>query len=80
MRSVVNAILGKVRGKASRLDTATRLAMEADFGDRREAKLPGPRPWRGRDNGHLRQIGWASADILIREFVDEDNPDAAGLV
>jgi hypothetical protein len=31
LRSLVNAILGKVPGKTSRLDTATRMAMDADF-------------------------------------------------
>jgi hypothetical protein len=36
LRSVVNAILGKVPGKTSRPDTATRMAMDADFSDRRE--------------------------------------------
>ena len=34
--SLVNAILGKVPGKTGRLDTATRMAMDADFSDRRE--------------------------------------------
>ena len=36
LRSVVNSILGKVPGKTSRPDTATRMAMDADFSDRRE--------------------------------------------
>lgn len=36
LRSAVNAILGKVPGKTSRPDTATRMAMDADFSDRRE--------------------------------------------
>ena len=40
LRSVVNAISGKVPGKTSRPDTATRMAMDADFSDRRE---PTPR-------------------------------------
>jgi hypothetical protein len=31
LRSIVNAILGKVPGKTSRSDTATRMAMDADF-------------------------------------------------
>ena len=39
LRSLVNAILGKVPGKTNRLDTATRMAMDADFSYRRE--LPG---------------------------------------
>ena len=34
MLSVVNTILGKVPGKTSRPDTATRMAMDADFSDR----------------------------------------------
>ena len=36
MRSLVNAILGKVPGKTSRLDTPTRMAMDADFSNRPE--------------------------------------------
>jgi hypothetical protein len=31
LRSVVNAMLGRVPGKTSRLDTATRMAMDADL-------------------------------------------------
>ena len=33
LRSLVNAILGKVPGKTSRPDTATRMAMDADLSD-----------------------------------------------
>jgi hypothetical protein len=40
LRSVVEAILGTVPGKKGRLDTATRMAMDADFRDRRETKPP----------------------------------------
>jgi hypothetical protein len=36
LRSLVNAFLGKVPGKTSRLDTATRMMMDADFSLRRE--------------------------------------------
>ena len=36
LRSLVNAFLGKVPGKISRLDTATRMMIDADFGLRRE--------------------------------------------
>jgi hypothetical protein len=36
LRSLVNAILGRVPGKTSRLETATRMAIDADFSDRRE--------------------------------------------
>jgi len=37
LRSLVNAILGKVPGKISRLDTATRMAMDADLSDFHES-------------------------------------------
>jgi hypothetical protein len=36
LRSLVNAFLGTVPGKTSRLDTATRMMIDADFGLRRE--------------------------------------------
>jgi hypothetical protein len=36
LRSLVNAFLSKVPGKISRLDTATRMMMDADFSLRRE--------------------------------------------
>jgi hypothetical protein len=35
LRSLVNAVLGKDPGKTSRLDTATRMMIDADFRDRR---------------------------------------------
>jgi hypothetical protein len=49
LRSLVNAILGKVPGKTSRLDTATRMMIDADFslsrkqpGETRPAGIPTP--------------------------------------
>ena len=36
LRSLINAILGKIPGKTSRLDTATRMMIDADFSIRRE--------------------------------------------
>jgi hypothetical protein len=53
LRSVINAILGKVPGKSSWPDTATRMAMDADFSDRYESMPAGLRRWRERDDGHL---------------------------
>ena len=41
LRSVVDTILGKVPGKTSRLDTATRMVMDADFSDRHASMLRG---------------------------------------
>jgi hypothetical protein len=52
LRSAVNAILGKVPGKTSRLDTATRMAIDADFSYRREPRPPLPKE-RERDDRHL---------------------------
>ncbi len=49
LRSVVNAFLGKVPGKTSRLDTATRMALDADFSDRREPLTRPPEPMRKAD-------------------------------
>jgi hypothetical protein len=40
LRSVADVILGRVPGKSSRLDTARRMAMDADFSDRREKTPP----------------------------------------
>jgi hypothetical protein len=36
LRSLVNTILGKVPGKTSRLDTATRMMIDAEISVRRE--------------------------------------------
>jgi hypothetical protein len=44
LRSLVNAVLGKVPGKTSRLDTATRMAMDADLSDRQESMPPWAAP------------------------------------
>jgi hypothetical protein len=81
LRSVVNAILGKVPGKTSRPDTATRMAMDADFSDRREPTLTGLRRWRGRDDGHLVKPAGSLADIdplekLIRVVNEAQERDA----
>jgi hypothetical protein len=46
LRSLAYAILGKVPGKRDRLDTATRMAREADFSDRGEAATPPREPQR----------------------------------
>jgi hypothetical protein len=66
-RSVVNAILGKVPGKTSRLDTATRMAMDADFRDDREPRPPVLRQERERDDQHLVKPIGSSADIAVFE-------------
>jgi hypothetical protein len=46
LRSLANAILGRT-GKPDRVDTATRMAMDADFSARGEPPMSQPEP--GRD-------------------------------
>jgi hypothetical protein len=58
VRSVVNAISGKVPGKTSRPDTATRMAMDADFSDRRE-----------RDDGPLVKGGMLADVDFLEELI-----------
>jgi hypothetical protein len=45
-RSLAYAIVGKVPAKPNRLDTATRMTMEADFSHRAEAATPPREPQR----------------------------------
>jgi hypothetical protein len=67
LRSIFDVILGKVPGKTSRLDTATRMATDADFSDRHKPTPPALPRRRARDDGHLvKQIG-PSADIALFE-------------
>jgi hypothetical protein len=67
LRSVVDVIRGRVPGKTSRLDTATRMAMDADFSYRREPKAAATPRERGRDDEHLLKPIGASADIALFE-------------
>jgi hypothetical protein len=67
LRSVVDAILGKVPGKTSRLDAATRMAMDADFSARREPKLSEPPRKRERDDRHLVKPIEESEDVALFE-------------
>jgi hypothetical protein len=64
LRSVVNAISGKVPGKTSLPDTATRMAMDADFNDRREPTPQGELRGHERDDGHLVKGMLADVDFL----------------
>ena len=80
-RSVVNSVLGKVPGKTSRLDTATRMAMDADLSDRQESTPHGLRRRRERDDGPLAKPTCSSADIdpveeLIRVVNEAQERDA----
>jgi hypothetical protein len=71
LRSLVNAVLGKVPGKTSRPDTATRMAMDADLSDRQESMPHGLRRRRERDDGHLVKPTGSSAgmDPLDEELI-----------
>jgi hypothetical protein len=46
LRSLANAVMGKLPGKPDRLDTATRMAMDADFCDCGYATTPPREPQR----------------------------------
>ena len=58
-RSVVDTMVGRVPGKTSRLDTATRMVTDADFSDRHPS-MP-----RERDDGHLIKPIGPSADRAL---------------
>jgi hypothetical protein len=78
-RSVINAILGKVPGKTSRPDTASRMAMDADFSHSRTT--PGVLPSRERDDRHLVKRAGPLADLdpleeLIRIVNEAQERDA----
>jgi hypothetical protein len=49
LRSLVDVFLGKTPGKPIRLDTPTRMAMDADFNDRGEPTTPAREPYRKVD-------------------------------
>jgi hypothetical protein len=67
LRSVINAILGRVPGKNSRLDTATRMELDADFIYRGEPGLPEPGRERERDDRHLVKLLERPADVALFE-------------
>jgi hypothetical protein len=80
-RSVINAILGKVSGKTSRPDTASRMAMDADFSHSRTT--PGVLPSRGRDDRRLVKRAGPLADVdpleelmrIVNEAQERDAED-----
>jgi hypothetical protein len=81
LRSLVNAVLGRVPGKTSRPDTATRMTMDADLSDRRESMPHGLRRRRERDDEHLVKPTGSSADTdpveeLIRVVSEAQERDA----
>ena len=83
LRSLVNAIVGKVPGKTGRLNTATRMATDADFSDRREPRLPEPPRTGERDDRDLFKTLEPSEDIalfaqlvsVVNEAQDRDAAD-----
>ena len=83
LRSVVDAILGRVPGKTSQPDTATRMAMDADFSYRRAPTPPELPRWRERDDQHLVKHADPLADIdllpelirIVNEAQDRDAED-----
>jgi hypothetical protein len=70
LRSIVDTILGKASGKTSRLDTATRMALDADFSYRREPTPAPPPRQRERDAGHLvKPIGRLEDTALFEQLL-----------
>jgi hypothetical protein len=70
LRSVVDTMLGRVPCKTSLPDTATRMAMDADFSSRREPTAPGLRSWYERDDQHLVKPTDPLTDIdLLQELI-----------
>ena len=66
LRSLVDAILGRVPDKTGRPDAAPRLAMDADLDYRRELS----RPRTERDDQHLLKTSDPLADIdLLEELI-----------
>jgi hypothetical protein len=69
LRLVVDTILGRVPGKTSRLDTATRMAMDANFTDRDKPRSS-ESPRNGeRDDKHLVKAMALSEDIALFEEI-----------
>jgi hypothetical protein len=68
LRSVVNAILGRVAGKMSRPDTATRMGMDADFSCLREPRPTGLPRAPERDDRHL--VEAADPDVGLASGAD----------
>ena len=70
LRSVVDAILGRVPGKVGRLDTATRMAMDADFSDRHASVRRAQSQSGERDDGHLvKPIGQSADEALFEQLI-----------
>jgi hypothetical protein len=58
-------MLGRVPGKTSRLDTATRMAKDTDFSGRDKPRLPEPTRKCERDDKHLFKPMGLSEDIAL---------------
>jgi hypothetical protein len=74
LRSILDAILCKVPGKTSRLDTARRMAMDADFSDHGEPPAPA-RELRRKGDQQPRAADVDPLEELMR-IVGEREPDA----
>src|SRR5689334_9960749 len=67
VRSLVDAILGRIPGKTSQLDTATRIMIDADFSFSREWWLAPPLIESERDDDHLFKPMESSEDAAFFE-------------
>jgi hypothetical protein len=70
LRAIFNAMLGEVPGKAGPLDTATRMAKDADLAYRRQLTSLGLSASPDRDDEHLVKPVGALADVgLLEELI-----------
>jgi hypothetical protein len=81
LRSVVVKMRGRVPGKTGRLDTATRMAMDADFSGGDKPRLREAPRERARDDIHIFEVLEPSADValfaqLVRVVNDAQDRDA----
>jgi hypothetical protein len=71
LRSLIDAALGKVPGKPDRLDTATRMAQDADFTGRGEPAIPHRESQRKRTRTRKPQREIDTLDELERILGEE---------
>ena len=77
LRSVIDAIFGTRSGKTGRLDTATRMAMDADFGDRHVSVSPVRRIMRNLSPDDDEDDDEPLTGFITREEADEVEAEIA---
>ena len=72
LRMITNAMLGKVPGRRGRLDTATQMAMDADFSEREEPASQKSEPAQKIDpiDELMRIVGDSAHRANVPKFAD----------